>query len=74
MSAEKQIRGYLEATDRSEQRAAREALKSMVKLGRISQDDLGLVATPSPSRRKSLTLLTVSDLISMGIVTVVPSG
>ena len=70
-------REFLEASlrdvDQQQQRQSRDTLKLMVKTGRIMQDDLGLVATPSPNRRKSLTLLTVSDLISMGIVMVVPS-
>lgn len=73
MNAKDALTEELHSVDRKQQRESRAALKLMVEMGRISQDDLGLVATPSPNRRKSLTLLTVSDLISMGIVAVVPS-
>lgn len=70
MSVSTMMREHLLRVDREEQRTARRVLRDMLRTGEIPAWALTVVATVTPKRRKPLGHLTVSDLVTMGLVTV----
>lgn len=64
------VRKFLVDIDASEQRAARRALRLMVRGGGLRAAERQLVVTVTPQIRKTLMAITVADLVAMGIVRV----